>query len=198
VVELTDIIERCKKYDVTAQRLLYERYANQLHGVCMRYVSDKEDVNDIVQDCFIKIISKIKQYNGTGSFEGWMKRIVINTAFKHLKKNKKEQYLVDIDVIDDGLPVNEVSREDNVLNTYQSIEQVNFIKEELLAVIASIPESYRVVFNLFHLEDFSHDEIAKLLGIDVSNSRIRLLRARKLIREELVKKAKEKYKTEKP
>jgi RNA polymerase sigma-70 factor (ECF subfamily) len=198
LIELSDIIERCKKRDVTAQRLLYERYANLLRSICMRYITDRHEVKDIVQDSFIKILSKINQYNGAGSFEGWMSRILVNTAISH-QKSKKKHAFANIDSIecntinDESDTLNSAEIDGSVSNTYDSIEQMNFTKEELLDIIMTVPESYRVVFNMFHLEEFSHDEIAKILGIDVSNSRIRLLRARKLIREELVKKAKNQY-----
>jgi RNA polymerase sigma-70 factor, ECF subfamily len=197
VIELKEIIERCKKYDVTAQRLLYERYANHLRFICLRYISDNHEVKDIVQDSFIKIISKIKQYNERGSFEGWMTRILINTAINHLRKSKKWLFLSDLDNLnnsfsgDEPLPASSTVDDEDILNTYQSIQQVNFTKEELMEAIMSIPDEYRIVFNLFHIEEYSHEEIAKTIGIDVNNSRIRLFRARKLIREELVKRANE-------
>ncbi len=196
MLDLRDIIERCKKNDVTAQRLLYERYANHLRYICLRYISDDHEVKDIVHDSFIKIISNVKKFNEKGSFEGWMTRILINTAITHLRKRKKKQFFSNTDVeynLQDieSQPIFSGEDDWNILNTYQSIEQANFTKEELLEIIMSIPDSYRIVFNLFHLEDYSHEEIAKMLGIDVNNSRIRLLRARNLIREGLVNRVKE-------
>lgn len=189
VIELVEIIERCKKYDITAQQLLYERYVNTLYSVCLHYIPSQHDAKDILQDSFIKIFGNIKQYKGTGSFEGWMTRIVINTAIKHLNKTKKKQNS-DICIFEDNVVENEefTSLENGKIeDSYNSIEQANFSKEELLDVIHSIPEVYKIVFSMFHLEGLSHEEISKMLDIDVNNSRIRLLRARKFIREALVK-----------
>jgi RNA polymerase sigma factor (sigma-70 family) len=196
LVTLEEIIENCKKYDVTAQRLLYERYANQLRNICTRYISDNHDIKDIVHDSFIKIFSKIKQYNHKGTFEGWMVRILINTAIKHLKK-KKPLNFDNIDNFESSIPdsdsylIIEEKFQEDILNDYHSIEQMDFTQQELMEIIMKIPESYRIVFSLFHLEEYGHEEIANLLGIDVNNSRIRLHRARNIIREALVKRAKE-------
>jgi RNA polymerase sigma-70 factor, ECF subfamily len=195
VVALEDIIERCKKYDVTAQRLLYDCYANQMRCICMRYIGNQHEVKDIVHDGFIKIFSNIKQYKKKGSFEGWMVRIFINTALKHIKKTKKN--IIDIDNLENNLADTDSPNFDmdiineEISNDYNSIEQLNFTQQEILDVIQSIPEQYRIIFNLFHIEEFKHEEIAEMLNIDKTTSRIRLLRARNLIREELVKKAKE-------
>lgn len=195
MIPIEDIIEKCKRNDSTAQRLLYERYANYLRCICQRYISNNNEVKDIVHDSFIKIVTKINKYDGKGCFDGWVSRIAINTAIDHLKKNKKEIFFLhsaegepDENFEQSFLLNEEIS---SVENNYQSIEQANFSREELLAVIRSIPEDYSIVFNLFHIDGYSHEEIASKLGIGVNNSRIRLLRARNLIREELVKKASE-------
>jgi len=195
VVILEDIIERCKKYDVTAQRLLYERYANQMRYICLRYISNHE-IKDIVQEGFIKVFANIKQYNGKGSFEGWMVRIFINTSLKHLKKNKKWQHQISLENLNtDNFDVDTMESYDSgneILDDYQSIDSVDFTQEEIMEVVLSIPESYRIIFNLFHLEEFKHEEIAQMLDIDVHTSRTRLFRARNLIRTALVTRAKEK------
>jgi RNA polymerase sigma factor (sigma-70 family) len=187
VIELEDIIARCKKYDVTAQRILYERYVNHLHLVCMRYISDKNEVKDIVHDSFIKIFANIKQYSGKGKFEGWMVRIAINTALKHIRKYKKKQYISITDKMDDTDTDSEQPTEE--INNYERIEQLNLSSQELMDVIMTIPEPYRIVFNLFHIDEFSHEEISEKLKIGINNSRTRLHRACQLIRIELFKKA---------
>jgi RNA polymerase sigma-70 factor (ECF subfamily) len=129
VVALEDIIERCKKYDVTAQRLLYERYANQMRNICMRYISNHHEIKDIVHDGFIKIFSNIKQYSGKGSFEGWMVRIFINTTLTHIRKNKKRKHISNIEnieytLVDTGSNTNlSDNSNDEIINDYYSIEQ---------------------------------------------------------------------------
>ena len=167
------LIARCKKNDKRAQKMLYDMYAPTLLGIAMRYVYEKPEAEDILQEAFLKILIKIKQYAGIGSFEGWMKRILINTAIGNYRKNYKHYHHHDIIEI----------RETEVFEF--TIYDAEFTKEELYEVIRSLPEGYRMVFNLYAIEGYKHKEIAEMLEIDIATSKSQFSRARKLIQKKL-------------
>ncbi len=194
--EEDDIIEGCKKYSKTAQRALYEKYAPVMRAICIRYANDTQEVKDIIQEGFLKVFSCIKQYTKKGSFEGWIKRIIINTAITHYNNNKKHYYHYDIDEVkekdfnvydtgeyeaDDEQTGSDEMDNENTGFIYKS----DFSREELMDVLNKIPEIFRVVFNLHFIEDYQHKEIAEILNIDITTSRTRLLRAKKMIQKEL-------------
>ena len=191
-MSLDSLIQDCKRYKPKAQKELYEKYASFFKGICYRYIKDDETVKDIVHDSFIKIFSSIRQYKGTGSFEGWMVRILINLTVSHLRKSKKvlfhnieninESVLFqnnsDSESGDDGVGL---SKKDEA----EMIKSSEFTEKDLLKILDSIPDKYKVVFNLHCVEKYSHSEIAKILEIDVATSRVRLMRARQMIKKEL-------------
>jgi RNA polymerase sigma-70 factor, ECF subfamily len=192
VVALDQIIKECRQYNKFAQKLLYDRYAPIMNGICFRYVSDPDSVKDIVQDGFIKVFSKIKQYSGNGSFEGWMKRIFINGAISYLREQQKTLKHLNIEEVDENdIFHNQLDGEESLINKdviddFQLIISADFSESELLEVLKRIPVKYRTVFNLFCIENYKHEEIAQVLDIDVSTSRTRLLRARNIIQKELL------------
>lgn len=175
--------------------MLYERYSPAMKGICLRYVSDPEVIKDIMQDAFIKVFSNIRQYVGKGSFEGWMKRIFINTAISHLRKQHNLRHLK-IEDVDDTLISKNVSDSEDVkpfkdeVDLNQSdlevVSKADFTEQELMAVLYKIPEKFRIVFNLYCIESMKHEEIAEILEIDVATSRTRLSRARLMIQKILV------------
>lgn len=167
------IIEDCKKQSKTAQRLLYEKYSPLLLGICVRYASDINEAEDILQDAFVKIFFNIKNFNGLGSFEGWLKRIVVNTAITNYHRTKKYRYHQDIDDMHERLDSN------------YSIDGADFNKEELFGVIRSLPDGYKMVFNLYAIEGYKHKEIAEQLNIDINTSKSQYSRAKALIRARL-------------
>ena len=169
------IIKGCVKNDKRFQKLLYDKYAATELGFAMRYVHSKVEAEDIVQDAFCKILMKIKQYKGSGSFAGWMKRILINTAITNYNKNEKHYYHSDISEISDYYLDKE------------QLSEVEFQMSELLMVINKLPEGYKMVFNLYAIEGYKHREIANMLGIEESTSKSQFLRARKLVQAELLK-----------
>lgn len=191
---LEQIINECKRFNKVAQQMLYEKYAPTMCGICLRYVNDREVVKDIVQEGFMKVFSCIKQYKGDGSFEGWMKRIFVNTAISYLRKTKGKQFL-SIDDIDETVLAekDEPASEDIEglpkpiagQNDFQIVTSANFTESELLKVLENLPDKYRIVFNLFCIEDFKHEEIAGMIGIDIATSRTRLMRARIMVQKEL-------------
>lgn len=173
------LIEGCSRNDRKAQKALYEQYASVLLGICCRYTRDRAEAEDVLQEGFVKIFSHIAQFSGTGSFEGWMKRIMVNTAITHFRANQKHFNQLDITEI----------RESRVEDS--SLPEADFSQEDLLGVIRQLPRGYQVVFNLFVIEGYSHKEIGEMLGIDVGTSKSQLSRARSILQEKLKELARE-------
>jgi RNA polymerase sigma-70 factor (ECF subfamily) len=173
------IIEGCLKNNRNIQKILYELYTSKFLGMCMRYAKDKQEAEDILQDGFLKIFGRISQFSGIGSFEGWMKRIIINTAITNYRQNLKHYYKQSID------EVNEKDFEITIVEQEYSLE-------ELLKVVQELPPGYRMVFNMFAIEGFQHKEIAQMMGIDITTSKSQYSRARKLLRTKLSELKKEK------
>jgi len=168
------LIEKCRNNDRAAQKTLYNKYASLMLGICMRYVYERSEAEDILQEGFLKIFTKIGEFEGRGSFEGWMKRIFVNTAITHYHKNSKHnKYHYDID---------EVKVNNSEKPAYGESE---FTNEELFNIIHSLPEGYKLVFNMYALEGFKHKEIAEMLNIDINTSKSQYSRAKKLIRKKL-------------
>ena len=153
--------------------MLFETYSGILLGVCMRFVKEKAEAEDILQDGFLKIFLNIRDFTARGSLVNWMKKIMINTAITHYHKTKKHHHQADIE------DVQEIDFEDF------RWEGAEFTREELLMVINDLPEGYRVVFNLYAIEGFKHKEIADLMEIDINTSKSQYSRARKVIRKRL-------------
>lgn len=173
---LEDIIKKCKKNNRASQTNLYKMFADKMFGVCLYYSKDYTEAQDILQDGFIKCFEKISQYKGDGSFEGWLRKIFVNTA---LEKFRKKKLLFTVD--DDN---------SNTLNHLEPVEIEGDVNaKDLLEIIKSLTPQYRIVFNLYSIEGYSHKEISKKLGISVGTSKSNLARARKILQE----KVKEKY-----
>jgi RNA polymerase sigma-70 factor (ECF subfamily) len=170
-----EIIKLCARHDRKAQEVLYDRYSRILLGICLRYASDKAEAEDILQDSFLKIFFNIKEYSGTGSFIGWLRKVTVNTAITHYHKNLKYRYHVDIDEY--------VSVETGV----SSFEENYFTSDELYKVLNELPAGYRMVFNLYAIEGYKHKEIAEMLGIDTNTSKSQYSRAKAVLRDKLDK-----------
>ena len=169
------IITGCAKHDRKAQQVLYDKYSRFLLGVCMRYATDKAEAEDILQDSFLKIYFNIKDFSGTGSFIGWLRKITVNTAITHYHKNLKFRYYVEIEEF--------TSAETGVT----SFEEDFFTSDELFKVLNELPAGYRMVFNLYAVEGYKHKEIAEMLSIDTNTSKSQYSRAKAVIREKLNK-----------
>lgn len=170
-----NLIKKCASGNVLAQKTFYEKFAGKMMGVCLRYAKDYEEAEDVMQDAFIKIFGKLPNYKKKGSLEGWVRRIVVNTALDSYRKNKKHQQNVDVDSVGYML-------EDKTF----IIEELN--ANDLLAIIKTLPEGYQMVFNLFAIEGYSHKEIAERLGVTESTSKSQYSRAKKMLRDILLKK----------
>jgi RNA polymerase sigma-70 factor (ECF subfamily) len=158
---------------LAAQSEIYKLYADVLFGISLKYSRNYQDAEDTLQDSFLIIFDKIKQYNNKGSFEGWLKRIIINTA---LQKYRKKNHLQLIKEVPDTEEVVEVDFEDTHLD-------IGF----LLKLVQELPDKYRLVFNLYVLDSYSHREISKMLNISEGTSKSNLSRARKKLKEKLEK-----------
>jgi RNA polymerase sigma-70 factor, ECF subfamily len=170
------IIAGCLAGKRFERNMLYKKYASKMLGICLRYATNKAEAEDVLMEGFMKIYSNIKAYRNDGSFEGWMKRIMVNTSITHYRKNNKYHF-IEIDHLE--LSDTESSDEENGNDGNQ------FSKEEMLQVIQQLPEGYKMVFNLFVFEDYSHKEIAELLEISENTSKTQLLKARKWLRKKL-------------
>jgi RNA polymerase sigma factor (sigma-70 family) len=171
----TELIKGCIREDAACQRGLFTRYASSLLGVCNRYARNKEDAEDILQDAFIKIFNKINQFKGDGSFEGWMRRVVVNTA---LKKYTLSRYSKEVSV--------EEIRESTDVDINDVPAFNHLTQKDLLLIINRLPDGYRLVFNLYVIEGYQHDEIADMLGIQPGTSRSQLVKARNLLQKEVL------------
>lgn len=162
------LIQSCLKNDAIAQRELYQIYSAKWMGVCLRYFSDRFEAEEVLIKAFMKIFTKIDQYKNKGSFEGWMRKIVVNEALMHLRETKKIFLHVEVET------ASEISSE---------FFTSSYREEELLKLIYELPIGYRTVFNLYAIEGYSHQEIAELLGISVGTSKSQLNRARALLQQ---------------
>jgi len=169
------IIEGCVRHDRKSQQELFDRYSRFLLGVCMRYSTDKAEAEDILQESLLKIYFNIKDFSGTGSFTGWLRKIAVNTAITHYHKNLKYRYHIDIDEY--------VSVETGIT----SFEEDFFTSDELYKVLNELPTGYRMVFNLYAVEGYKHKEIAEILNIDTNTSKSQYSRAKAVLRGKLEK-----------
>ena len=168
-----ELLRRCTRNDRTAQKILYDRFAPAMLGICVRFTGNRAEAEDILQDGFVKVFLKLKDFEGRSSLYGWIRKVMINTAITHYHRNLKHRYHYDID---------DFRERDTVEADWQD---AGFTADELQGVIASLPPGYRMVFSLYAVEGFKHREIAKELGIDVNTSKSQYSRARKLIQSRL-------------
>ena len=188
------VIAGCRKFEKSAQKALYEKYVTVFRAICKRYTSDVDEANDLLHDCFIKIFMNINQYTGIGSFEGWLKRIIINAAISRCKANKIKMQHYNIDDIEEPISYEAETldpiEENNDVKT--TIMNTDFSKEEILYAVNQLPDGYRLVFNLYVFENYKHKEIAEELNIDMNTSKSQLSRARKLLQKKLMELCKNK------
>ena len=163
------MVKALRQGDPKAQRQLYDRYAPRMLGVCIRYVSDPMTAEDVLVEGFMKVFDKIGQFKSEGSFEGWMRRIMVNEALGYLRQRKRIQ---EVAILDEAQQVVDNSLADEALET-----------EEMLQMIATLPIGYRTVFNLYAIEGYAHAEIAEKLGITESTSKSQLHRARAMLQQ---------------
>ncbi len=166
------LIEGCCNGNRKCQEVLYFAYSKKMLGIAMRYVTSYEEAEDIVMEGFVKIFKNIEKYRSDGSFEGWMRRIFVNTAIEHYRKNTQMYALIDIEACCE--PVFEET----------ALEHLQ--KEDLLAMIHTLSAGYRTVFNLHVIEGYTHKEIGELLGISAGTSKSQFMRARHILQKKIV------------
>jgi RNA polymerase sigma-70 factor (ECF subfamily) len=171
-MEEQELILGCIAARPKAQKALFDIYAPKLYAVCLRYMKDQVRAQDTLQDALIKIFANISNYKSEGSFEGWLRKITVNTCLDQLRKDKKLLTDLAIDDVSHKLSTNSYSAE-------------KLMADDLLNLVQALPDGYRTVFNLFAIEGYSHQEIAKQLGISESTSKTQYLRARAYLKERI-------------
>jgi RNA polymerase sigma factor (sigma-70 family) len=177
---IESLIEKCRAGERKAQELLYKQFASKMMGVCLRYSADRMEAEDILQNGFIKVFQKINDYRGDGSFEGWVRRIMVHSALEYYRKHHKLMQVVDIDETADEPSVNPVA-------------MANLDAKDLMLLIQALSPGYKIVFNLYALEGYSHKEIAAMVGITEGASKSQLSRARSVLKEQIAKMEGKKY-----
>lgn len=168
------LVNECAKGNSKAQRALFDKFAPKMLSVCYRYMGKSEESEDVLQDAFVKIFHKIVEFKMEGSLEGWIRRIVVNTALDAIRKNKKTLSDVSVD---------EVSYKVSYID--DNFDDMDV--KHLLKMINELPDGYRVVFNMFAIEGYSHKEIADTLGVTENTSKSQYSRARAFLRNQLEK-----------
>ncbi|MEM6542056.1 MAG: RNA polymerase sigma factor [Bacteroidota bacterium] len=170
-MSLEELIKRCKEQNRKAQEELYRKYSGVLFGMCLKYSRNKTEAEDNLHDSFMTIFDKIGQYNSRGSFEGWMKRITVNTV---LQKYRKERHL---DVVSENVG------EEVDIDTHDAPISLS----RWLSFLQELPHKYRLTFNLYVLDGYSHKEISEMLGTSTGTSKSNLARARMILKEKIEK-----------
>jgi RNA polymerase sigma-70 factor (ECF subfamily) len=168
----SDLIEGCLKGDRKMQHELYKRFAPKMYGVCLRYASNAEEAEDILQEGFIKVYNKIGSFRREGSFEGWIRRIFVNTAIEQFRKKVYLQPLTEME-------------EDTVEGKYLSVLD-RLSEKDIIQLVQQLSPGYRTVFNMYVVEGYTHKQISEMLGISEGTSKSQLSRA-KMILQDLVK-----------
>ncbi len=172
------LVNACLKGDSKAQKQLYERFAPKMFGVCLRYAKDDDTAQDYLQEGFIRVFNNLDKFRFEGSFEGWIRRIVVNTALEKLRK---------MDVIKNSVEVEKALFKAN--DVEQVMDQIN--AGELLQLIQTLPTGFRTVFNLYAIEGYTHQEIGNMLNISEGTSKSQYSRARQWLQLRLNKKENE-------
>ncbi len=167
---LDELIIQCKKQNATAQGELYKQYNRILFAICLRYSPNYTEAEDNLQDAFITIFKKVEQYNGKGSFEGWMKRVTVNTVLQKYRKQRT------FEIVDEGQIEDEAEVE---------IESEEIPLDFLLKIVQELPDRYRLVFSMYVMDGYQHKEIAEMLGISDGTSKSNLARARTILKNKI-------------
>ncbi len=166
------LIEDCLKGNARSQHRLFQRFGGKMMTVCRRYACDQNEAEDMLQDAFIKVFSHLDQYRFEGSLEGWIRRIVVHCALKALQKKR--------------IQFTDIARETETIPSADAGALSSMSATELLKLVSALPDGYRVVFNLYVIEGYDHNEIAALLDISPATSRSQLLKARRVLRDQII------------
>lgn len=168
-----ELIQGCKKEKHSFQKKLYDLYSGKMYAVCLRYGRSNSEAQDMLQDGFIKVFDNIQKFKFEGSFEGWIRRIIINTALNYCRKSSFKQEFLGEDQLKEMVVASKALS--------------NMSEKEIMNVIQSLPDGYRIVFNLYVIEGYNHEEIGQMLNISKNTSRSQLSKGRKYIQNLLKK-----------
>lgn len=171
IVAETDLIKGCLEGNRRMQKQLYDQFSSKMYAVCLRYMGNSDDAQDVLQEGFIKVYKNLERFRGDGSFEGWVRRIFVNTAIEQIRKKK-------IDV-----SITEKEEETIEFKTISAVDKIN--EKDLLKIVQELSPGYRTVFNLYIVEGFGHKEIGEMMGISEGTSKSQLARARMILQEKL-------------
>ncbi|RFZ95855.1 sigma-70 family RNA polymerase sigma factor [Mucilaginibacter conchicola] len=171
---IDELVARCISGNRKAQEQLYKQFASKMLGVCMRYATDRMEAEDMLQNGFMKVFQKIADYRGDGSFEGWVRRIMVHSSIEYYRKHHKMMQVVELDEAGSEPSVNAAAA--------SSLEA-----KDLLLLIKALSPGYRMVFNLYAIDGYSHKEIAEIMGISEGASKSQLSRARAILKEQVLK-----------
>ena len=170
MVKEESILKGCKEGKRSAQKQLYDQYVSVMFAICLRYAKSQDEAEDLLQEGFLKVFQSINSFRQQGSLEGWIKRIMVNHALNHYKKTRKSLFFEDVDEINE-LEILDRDEENELTEPIQP--------EKLLEFIQSLPEGYKMVFNLYVFENYGHKEIAATLNISENTSKRQLMKARR-------------------
>jgi RNA polymerase sigma factor (sigma-70 family) len=173
------LVNKCKAGERKAQELLYKQFAAKMLGVCMRYATDRMEAEDMLQNGFIRVFQKMQDYRGEGSFEGWVRRIMVHSSIEYYRKHHKMMQAVDMDECDEP--------------SVDPMAMANLDAKDLIALIQQLAPGYRMVFNLYAIEGFSHKEIGEIMSISEGASKSQLSRARAILKEQVLKTSNKSY-----
>ncbi|MFP4288933.1 MAG: RNA polymerase sigma factor [Bacteroidales bacterium] len=171
--DIKEIVKGCIKGNRAMQGKLYKMFAPQLYALCLRYTGNDFDAQDVMQEGFVKIFNSLKDFQWKGSLEGWMKKIFIHVA---LDRFRRKVHILSVDEIP----------ETNNFSDKESSAIDDMSAKEILHIVQELPDQYRMVFNLYVLEGYSHHDISQILDIGVSTSRSNLVRAKNILKEKIV------------
>ncbi|MCC6819053.1 MAG: sigma-70 family RNA polymerase sigma factor [Bacteroidia bacterium] len=181
-----EILNGCKKQEPFFQEMLYKRYASKMLGVCLRYAPDREVANDIFQEGFIKVFQNLDTFKGESALGSWMYRIFMTTSINYIQRTLKHKFEVSIN--ENLNPIEEEISENEREHWLNHVSQ-----EEALQMVQDLPEKYRLIINMYAIDQLSHSEISLILGINETSSRSQLSRARKLLGDQLKIKLEKKF-----
>ncbi|CCG99095.1 RNA polymerase, sigma-24 subunit, ECF subfamily [Fibrella aestuarina BUZ 2] len=166
-----ELVVALQQREARAQKIAYEKYAGRMMAVCLRYVANRDDAEDVLIEGFMRVFDRIDQFRNEGSFEGWVRRVMVTESLMYLRKNKAWRQEVPLDDLG-GEPDYELA-------------DANLDAEALIRLVSQLPDGYRTVFNLYAIEGYSHAEIAELTGISEGTSKSQLSRARALLQDKI-------------
>jgi RNA polymerase sigma factor (sigma-70 family) len=167
----SDLIRGCIAGDRTMQQELYKRFAPKMYAVCMRYANNSEDAQDLLQEGFIKVYRNLEKFRAEGSFEGWIRRVFVNTSIEHFRR-KNTLYSI-------------TEKEENVIEDSDITALDNLAEKDIINLIQELSPGYRTVFNMYVVEGYSHKEIGNILGISEGTSKSQLARAKAILQKKV-------------